>query len=59
MAAVARLPVLGLLVYRSSHRQGRLFVPTQAQQVPGHKGMTATPTAAVVLAVCAQVALIH
>ena len=58
-AALAMLTVLGLLVSSIIRRQVRLFLHPQAQQVPGNKGMTATPTAAVVLALCAQVALIQ
>jgi len=59
IAALAMLTVLGLLVYSIIQRQVRLFLHTHAQQVPGNKGMTATPTAAVVLALFAQVALIQ
>jgi transposase len=50
IAAVAMLTVVGLLVYRVIQRQVRLYLRTHAQQLPGNKGMTATPTAAVVLA---------
>jgi hypothetical protein len=45
------------LVYSIIQRQVRLYLRTQDQQLPGNKGMTATPTAAVVLALFAQVAL--
>jgi transposase len=58
-AALARLTVLGLLVYRIIQRQVRLSLRTHEQQLPGNKGLTATPTAAVVLALFAQVALIQ
>jgi hypothetical protein len=59
MAALARLTVVGLLVYRIIQRQVRWYLRPPDQQIPGHKGLTATPTAAVVLALCAQVALIQ
>jgi hypothetical protein len=53
------LTVVGLLVYSIIQRQVRLYLHTHAQQIPGNKGLTATPTAAVVLTVFAQVALIQ
>jgi hypothetical protein len=53
------LTVLGLLVYSVIQRQVRLYLCTQAQQIPGNKGLTTTPTAAVVLALFAQVALVQ
>ena len=59
IAALAMLTVIGLLVYRLIQRQVRLYLHSQAQQVPGNKGTTATPTAAVVLALFAQVALVQ
>jgi hypothetical protein len=59
MAALARLPVVGFLVYRVIQRQVRLYLRTHAQQLPGHTGLTATPTAAVVLAWFAHVALVQ
>jgi hypothetical protein len=49
--------VLGLLVYSVMQRQVRLYLRTHDQQLPGNKSMTATPTAAVVLALFAHVAL--
>jgi hypothetical protein len=51
------LTVMGLLVYSVIQRQVRLSLRTHAQQLPGNKGLTATPTAAVVVALFAQVAL--
>jgi hypothetical protein len=54
MAALARLTVVGWRVYSISQRQVRLYLLPHAQQVPGHKGMTAPPPAAVVLALFAQ-----
>jgi len=59
IAALAMLTVVGLLVYSVIQRQVRLYLLTHAQQVPGNKGPTATPTAAVVLALFAPVALIQ
>jgi hypothetical protein len=59
IAALARLTVLGWLVYRVIQRQVRLYLRTPDQQLPGHKGLTATPTAAVVFALCAPVARVQ
>jgi len=59
IAALAMLTVLGLLVYSVIQRQVRLYLRTHDQQLPGNKGLTATPTAAVVLALFAQVALVQ
>jgi transposase len=59
IAALAMLTVLGLLVYSVIQRQVRLYLRTQDQQLPGNKGATAIPTAAVVLALFAQVALVQ
>jgi transposase len=59
IAALAMLTVLGLLVYSVIQRQVRLSLRTHDQQLPGNKGLTATPTAAVVLALFAQVALVQ
>jgi hypothetical protein len=59
MAALAMLTVVSLLVYTVIQRQVRLYLRTHAQQLPGHKGATATPTAAVVLALFAPVALVQ
>jgi hypothetical protein len=59
MAALARLTVVGLLVYSLIQRQVRLSLRVHDQQIPGNKGLTATPTAAVVLALFAQVALVQ
>src|SRR5262249_26163749 len=58
-AAWAMLTVVGLLVYSVIQRQVRLYLRTHDQQIPGNKGMTATPTAAVVLALFAQVFMIQ
>ena len=59
IAALAMLTVLGLLVYSVIQRQVRLYLRTHDRQIPGNKGLTATPTAAVVLALFAQVALVQ
>jgi hypothetical protein len=59
IAALAMLTVIGLLVYSIIQRQVRLYLRTHDQQLPGNKGMTAIPTAAVVLALFAPVALVH
>jgi hypothetical protein len=40
-------------------RQVRLYLRTHDQQLPGNKGLTATPTATVVLALFTQVALVQ
>ena len=53
------LTVLGLLVYSVIQRQVRLYLLTHDEQLPGNKGLTAIPTAAVVLALFAQVALVQ
>jgi len=59
IAALAMLTVLGLLVYSVIQRQVRLYLRIHNQQLPGNKGLTATPTAAVVLALFAPVALVQ
>ena len=59
IAALAMLTVLGLLVYSIIQRQVRLYLRTHERQLPGNKGLTAIPTAAVVLALFAPVALVH
>ena len=59
IAALVMLTVLGLLVYSIIQRQVRLYLRIHDQQIPGNKGATATPTAAVVLALFAHVALVQ
>jgi transposase len=59
IAALAMLTVLGLLVSSVIQRQVRLYLRTHDQQLPGNKGLTATPTAAVVLALFTPVALVQ
>ena len=53
------LTVLGLLVSSVLQRQVCLSLRTHDQQLPGNKGLTATPTAAVVLALFTPVALVQ
>ena len=55
IAALAMLTVLSLLVYAVIQRQVRLYLRIQDQQLPGTKGATASPTAAVVLSLFAPV----
>jgi transposase len=50
IAALAMLTVVGLLVYALIQRQVRLYLHEQHQALPGNKGLTTTPTAAVILA---------
>ena len=50
---------MGWLVYSLIQRQVRLYLRTHNQPLPGNKGLTATPTAAVVLALFTQVAVVH
>jgi hypothetical protein len=57
IAALAMLTVVGLLVYAVIQRQVRLYLRDPHQRVPGNKGPTATPTAAVVFALFASVML--
>src|SRR5262245_43272603 len=59
IAALAMLTVVGLLVYAVIQRQVRLSLRDHAQQIPGNKGLTATPTAAVVFALFTPVMLVH
>jgi transposase len=59
IAALAMLTVVGLLVYAVIQRQVRLYLHAHGQHVPGNKGPTATPTAAVVFALFAPVMLVQ
>src|SRR5262249_37671971 len=59
IAALAMLTVLGLLVSSVIQRQVRLYLRTHDQQLPANKGLTATPTAVVVLALFVQVTLVR
>ena len=59
MAALALLTVVGLLVYTVMQRQVRLSLHEHDQHIPGNKGLTATPPAAVVFALLTPVLLVH
>ena len=59
VAALAMLTVVGLLVYAVIQRQVRLYLREHDQQVPGNKGPTSTPTAAVVFTLFAPVMLVQ
>jgi transposase len=59
IAALAMLTVVGLLVYAVIQRQVRLYLRDHNQSIPGNKGPTATPTAAVVFALFAPVMLVQ
>ena len=59
IAALAMLTVVGLLVYSLIQRQVRQFLQQQQQSIPGNKGDTAMPTAAVVFASFASVTQVH
>jgi len=59
IAALAMLTVVGLLGYAVIQRQVRLYLRQHDRHIPGHKGPTAMPTAAVVFALFAPVTLVH
>jgi hypothetical protein len=59
IAALAMLTVVGLLVYAVIQRQVRLYLREQHQHIPGNKGPTALPTAAVVFDLFTPVTLVH
>jgi transposase len=59
IAALAMLTVVGLLVYAVIQRQVGLYLRDHDQQIPGNKGLTATPTAGVVFALFTPVMLVH
>jgi hypothetical protein len=59
IAALARLTVMGWLVYAVIQRHVRLSLRAHDQPIPGNTGLTATPTAAVVLALCTPVMLVQ
>jgi transposase len=59
IAALALLTVVALLVYAVIQRQVRLYLRDHHQHIPGNKGPTATPTAAVVCALFAPVMLVQ
>jgi transposase len=55
IAALAMLTVVGLLIYAVIQRQVRLYLRDHHQHVPGNKGPTSAPTAAVVFSLFAPV----
>jgi transposase len=59
MAALAMLTVVGLLVYAVIQRQVRLYRRDHERHIPGNKGPTATPPAAVVFALFRPVMRVH
>jgi hypothetical protein len=59
IAALAMLKVVGLLVYAVIQQQVRLSLRDHDRHIPGNKGPTATPTAAVVFALFTPVMLVH
>ena len=59
IAALAMLTVVGLLVYALIQRQVRLSLRHSGQHVPGNKGATTIPTAAVVLSLFVQVMMVQ
>jgi transposase len=59
IAALAMLTVVGLLVYAVIQRQVRRYLREQNQQIPGNKGPTALPTAAVIFDLFTPVTLVH
>src|SRR5262244_2101279 len=59
IAALAMLTVVGLLVYAVIQRQVRLYLREHERHIPGNKGLTATPTAAVVFALFTPVMLVY
>jgi transposase len=59
IAAVAMLTVVGLLVYSLIQRQVRQYLQQHHQSIPGNKGATAMPTAAVVFESFTSVTRVH
>ena len=59
IAALAMLTVIGLLVYAVIQRQVRRYLCDHDRQIPGNKGPTAMPTAAVVFALFTPVMRVH
>jgi transposase len=58
IAALAMLPVVGLLVYGLIQRQVRQYLQQRQESMPGNKGATTAPTAAVVFESFAPVTLV-
>jgi hypothetical protein len=59
IAALALLTVVGLLVYGLIQRQVRRHLQAHREHVPGNKGPTDTPTAAVVMALFPPVMMVQ
>ncbi len=59
IATLAMLTVVGLLVYALIQRQVRLSLRHHGQHLPGNKGATAIPMAAVVLSLFVQVMMVQ
>jgi hypothetical protein len=59
MAALAMLTVMGWLVYAVIQRHVRRSLRAHDQPIPGNKGLTATPTAAGVVALLTPVMLVQ
>jgi transposase len=59
MAALAMLTVVGLLVYAVLQRHVRRYLCAHDRHIPGNKGPTAMPTAAVVFALLTPVMRVH
>ena len=59
IAALGMLTGVGLLVYAVIQRQVRLYLHEHERAIPGNKGLTATPTAAVVFALFTPVMLVQ
>jgi transposase len=59
IAALAMLTVVGLLVYSLIQRQVRQYLQQHQQIIPGNKGETAKPTAAVVFESFVSVTQVH
>ena len=59
IAAWAMLTVVGWLLYTVIQQQSRLYLREHDQQIHGHKGLTATPMAALGFALFTPVMLVH
>jgi transposase len=59
IAALAMLTIVGLLVYGLIQRQVRLYLQEHEQHLPGNKGPTDTPTAAVVMSLFTPVMMVQ
>lgn len=59
IAALAMLTVVGLLVYGLMQHQVRLYLQEHEPHLPGNKGLTDTPTAAVVMSLFTPVMMVQ